>query len=100
VENSFFDFTKDRSVIAANQFGTEKDLLENVLQDKYSLLYSHRNRCAHNTLSYQENLPTLKTLLKSNPKDDNYFVRFTLLILIDKIFVALYKKYESLLEEN
>jgi hypothetical protein len=100
VENSFLDFTKDTTVIAANQFGTEKDLLENVLQDKYSLLYSHRNRCAHNTLSYQENLPTLKTLLKSNPKDDNYFVRFTLLILIDKIFVALYKKYDSLLEEN
>ena len=100
VESSFFEFTKDRTLITATQFGTDKDLFENVLQEKYDLLYKHRNRCAHNTLSYQENLPTLKTLLKSNPKDDNYFVRFTLLVLIDKIFILLYKEYTTLLKEN
>lgn len=60
----------------------------------------HRNRCAHNTLSYQENLPTLNTLLKVKPKDDNYFVRFTILVLIDKIYVRLYEKYRQLADEN
>ncbi|MDB4920046.1 hypothetical protein [Mucilaginibacter sp.] len=77
-QNSFLDFTTDRTVIVANQFAAKDNLLENIPQDKYALLYAHRNRSAHNTLSYQENLPTLKMLFKSNSKDDNYFVRFTL----------------------
>ncbi|WP_158990141.1 hypothetical protein [Mucilaginibacter sp. L196] len=99
-QNNFHDFLNDNNVIPANQFASNSSLLENNLKPKYELLYKHRNRCAHNTLSYQDNLPTLKTLFISNPKDDNYFVRFTLLILIDKIFIALYEKYNVMVDDN
>lgn len=96
-QESYQTFLSDNTLIPTTQFVTEHNLFENILQAKYSLLYKHRNRCAHNTLSYQENLPTLKTLLQTNYKDDNYFVRFTLLVLIDKIFIEMYKKYTLLL---
>ena len=59
----------------------------------YDKLYRHRNRCAHNLLSYQENLPTLSKLLEKDYAYENYFLRFAVLILIDKITIELYKKY-------
>ena len=59
----------------------------------FELLYKHRNRCAHNTSSYQQNLPTLKLLSTPEYVYENYFVRFALLMLIDDVFVMLYKKY-------
>jgi hypothetical protein len=96
----FTEFTSNTSLIQSIHFGNVNNLLENVLQDKYSLLYNHRNRCAHNTLSYQQNLPTLKTILNDNYRYDNYFVRFALLILLDKIFVKLYGKYIEILDIN
>lgn len=61
-------------------------------------LYRHRNRIAHNTQSYQQNLPTLLTLESEDYKYENYFVHFSILILIDKIFIELYKKYLTALE--
>ncbi|WP_319505536.1 hypothetical protein [Bacteroides graminisolvens] len=96
-QNSFIEFVNDRTLIRPTYFGSNDNLFENTLQNLYKQLYSHRNRCAHNTLSYQQNLPTLKTLVHDDYKHDNYFVRFSLLILIDKIFIRLYNKY---LEEN
>lgn len=63
-------------------------------------LYRHRNRIAHNTQSYQQNLPTLKTLISEDYKYENYFIFFTVLILIDKIFIELYKKYLDAIEEK
>jgi len=68
-----------------------KDIYENHL-------YKKRNRIAHNTKSYQQNLPTLKTLVDDKYKYDNYFLYFAILILIDNIFIHLYKEYLSLIE--
>lgn len=59
----------------------------------FDLLYKHRNRCAHNTSSYQQNLPSLKLLSTPEYIYENYFVRFSVLMLIDSIFVRLYQKY-------
>ncbi len=70
------------------------------LNDIYSILYKHRNRCAHNTQSYQQNLPTLKTLANEDYQYENYFVRFAILILIDKVFIELYKKYLEVLDDK
>lgn len=67
--------------------------LGKILKDKFEKLYIHRNKCAHNTQSYQQNLPTLKTLASDGCRYENYFVRFAILILIDSIFIELYKKY-------
>jgi hypothetical protein len=99
-QNSFIEFLKDSTLIQPTHFGTNDNLFVNTLQDKYTLLYNHRNRCAHNTLSYQQNLPTLKTLANDDYKHDNYFIRFAILILIDKIFIILYNKYLEVLEDN
>lgn len=69
------------------------------LPNKYSLskiydfLYRHRNRCAHNTLSYQETVMTLSKLQSKDNVYENYFLYFSLLIIIDKIFIETYKKY-------
>ena len=63
-------------------------------------LYPHRNRCAHNTYSYQQNLPTLTKLADTNYKYDNYFVWFVTLILIDKVFIQLYLEFEKALKER
>ena len=65
----------------------------------YSLLYRHRNRCAHNTPSYQLNLPHLQELRDSNyQKYDNIFLFYAILLMIDEIFRRLYDKYEELRE--
>ena len=53
----------------------------------------HRNRCAHNLMSYQMNLPGLNALASKTDADDNYFIRFWLIVLIDEIFMRLYKYY-------
>lgn len=68
------------------------------LFDVYELLYRHRNRCAHNTASYQRNLPTLSTLANSNYRYENYFLYFAILILIDDVFIKLFDKYKKIIE--
>lgn len=63
-------------------------------------LYRLRNRIAHNTQSYQQNLPTLKTLVNEDYKYENHFVFFSILVLIDNIFIELYKKYLVALDDK
>lgn len=63
----------------------------------YSLLYKQRNRCAHNTPSYQLNLPSLKELRDPKyQKYDNIFIFYTTLVIIDEIFRKLFRKYQTL----
>ena len=80
--------------IKSDQFLTRDNVfLDSRLQKIYKKAIKHRNRCAHNTLSYQENLPTLKTLHDEDYIYENYFLRYAILILIDKITITLYSKY-------
>lgn len=82
---------------------TPKDasLMGSQLQNLYEdVVYMHRNRCAHNTSSYQLNLPTLSTLASKANIEQNYFYRFTLLVVIDEVFLRLYKHYVGLKERN
>lgn len=58
-----------------------------------SLVYSHRNRTAHNTVSYQQNLPSLDTMADKNYCLQNYYFRFAIILVIDEVFVRLYSKY-------
>lgn len=55
-------------------------------------LYTCRNRCAHNTQSYQRNLPTLKKLSDDNYRYENFFLWFAILTLIDGTFIKLYEE--------
>ena len=74
------------------------NLFDNELILRYEQLYHHRNRCAHNTLSYQRNLPTLDTLRGEEYVYENYFIYFSILILIDEIMMKLYQKYLEVIE--
>ena len=87
----------DAYLLTSNQGNNEESKLKKYFE---SIVYRHRNRCAHNLTSYQENLPTLFTLSEKDYDYNNYFFRFSLLILIDEIFIKLYKKYIEALENN
>lgn len=73
----------------------DNELLAGNLFNAYDKLYSHRNRCAHNLLSYQQNLPSLRELSSDDYKYENYYIRFALLMVIDRVFIELYKKFIS-----
>ncbi|BFK46691.1 hypothetical protein I180019D1_21010 [Alistipes sp. i18-0019-D1] len=72
----------------------------NNLYDAYDKLYSHRNRCAHNTLSQQPHLPTLQMLSSPSYKYENYFIRFYVIALIDRIFVRFWREYIAAVESS
>ena len=104
-QSSFIKFVNTKNLIklehvAHKDKNGKTNLFENVLQDKYKILYNHRNRIAHNTPSYQQNLPTLKTLMGEDYKYENYFIYFSILVLIDNIFVELYKKYLTEIKDS
>ncbi|MFC2413641.1 MAG: hypothetical protein ACFNQF_06475 [Bacteroides sp.] len=66
-------------------------LFDNSLQEIYKQLYNHRNRCAHNVLSYQGNaMPPQKI---KDFGSDNYASWFTLLVLMDMIYMELYTEF-------
>ena len=84
-------FTSRSQMAQSDPVKNKKDLAEIYIGH----LYNHRNRVAHNTLSYQQNLPPLKALVEVDHKYNNYFIYFAILILIDKIFIALFEKYQQ-----
>lgn len=104
-QKSFLYFKSDSKILKDTQIKQQQKesypLFQSELKDYYEeIVYKHRNRCAHNLTSYQQNLPTLNTLADSNYIYHNYFFRFAILILIDEIFICLYKKYIEALENN
>ncbi|MBL6538892.1 hypothetical protein JNG37_09110 [Streptococcus suis] len=93
-----------KKIICLNQLLPKQknnySLFGNVLVEKYEILYNQRNRIAHNVISYQDNLPTLKTLQLETDESRNYFVWFAILVLIDKIFMSTYRVYQLALDED
>lgn len=63
----------------------------NEIFDKY--VYRERNRCAHNTRSFQHNLPSLKGMMAEDYKLQNYFLFMSVILLLDKIYVNLFEIY-------
>ena len=58
-------------------------------------VYNERNRCAHNTRSYQHNLPSIKEMMSQGYKLQNYFLYMSIIILLDKIYIKLFEVYLS-----
>lgn len=56
-------------------------------------VYKERNRCAHNTRSYQHNLPSVKEMLSPKYKLQNYFLYMSIIALLDEIYIKLFKIY-------
>lgn len=76
---------------------TDNELLDSRLQGYYKeLVFEHRNRTAHNTCSYQKDIPTLNSLADKGYVYNNYFFRIVILILIDEVFMLMFKKYRDL----
>lgn len=102
-QKDFLNFQTISSQIKDSHFANEKGSLfaDPSLKKMYDEhLYRQRNRIAHNTSSYQQNLPTLKTVINEDYKYENYFVYFFILGLIDKIFIELYNKYLMTIENE
>ena len=98
-EHHYENLKKDKKLFQVSHFATDT-LLSEPLTSLYEQLYNDRNRWAHNTLSYQEDMPTLRILSEATEGCHNYFAYFALLNLIDKIFVGFFKQFESLLESR
>lgn len=105
-QKSFYEYSDIWAGVTYKYFATDNKTLFAEVANSYSLkkmyedhLYKHRNRVAHNTQSYQQNLPTLKTLESESYRYDNYFIYFAILILIDNIFIDIYSRYLETLEE-
>lgn len=92
---AFFDFKEILGSVKKNYIASESEIFSDPnLKSWYTdHLYRHRNRIAHNVSSYQQNLPTLKTLMDVQYKYENYFLFFFILTLIDKIFIELHGKF-------
>lgn len=90
LRNQFCNFPKNEVNVS---------LLENSI-DYDEIVWRHRNRCAHNLKSYQINLPDLSTLVNKEYEYENYFFRFSILVLLDEIFMRMYSEYLNLLEDN
>lgn len=56
-------------------------------------VYKERNRCAHNTRSYQHNLPSLKGMTADDYKLQNYYLFISVMLLLDRIYVKLFEIY-------
>lgn len=77
-------------------FASKNDLLSDDLVKIYEkYLYEHRNNLAHNTLSYQNNTSLLFSSENRDLSSNNYFLWFYILILIDKIMIELFNKFDE-----
>ena len=100
-QHNYANYMKLWNALSSTAYAEGDTLLGKELQDFYTdIVYTHRNRCAHNLKSFQNNLPTLKTLASENYVYDNYYFYFSILILLDEIFIRLYKTYIETYNSN
>lgn len=86
------DVVNDKQLVLS-----DNELFGPGLQEFYKqLVVKHRNRIAHNTASYQKDVPTLNTLADQSYVYKNYFFRFGILLVIDEVFTLMFKKYRRL----
>lgn len=106
-QKDFYEFEMIWGEILNSDFANDNNTLFAETNGRMSLkqiytghLYQHRNRIAHNTQSYQKNLPRLETMMSEKFRYENYFVWISILVLLDKIFVELYARYQLALENK
>lgn len=100
-QHGYLNFKNEWSTLSKSKFAIKNALLCEELKVLYlDVVYKHRNRCAHNLKSYQENLPSFNGLCSNENVYNNYYVRFLLLVLIDDIFRCLYETYVECIDFN
>lgn len=92
----FIDFSKEIRY-RDNGYFTVSGIFggDNSLNNAFEKLYRHRNRCAHNLLSYQSNIPKLLDLTKDDDGSDNYFTRILLICMVDNVFTRMFRFYSN-----
>lgn len=76
-------------------------LFESKLKEDFDLVVkNNRNSLAHNTTSYLRNLSKFELMATQDYDRCNYFYRYSLLVLIDLIFIFLYEKYRERIEND
>ena len=94
--NAFKDISKQidaNFIIKNNGIFSNKEVNSCTLTQVYEdFLYRHRNRCAHNLLSYQANFHSLNKLRDDNNVFDNYYLYYVMLILIDETITLTYRQ--------
>lgn len=100
-EHNYLNYKEKWKGMAKWSYALGNKLFSKELQGFYwAVVFDHRNKCAHNLKSVQKNLPTLKTLEDENYVYDNYYFRFSVLALIDEVFMRLYKQYVGAMENR
>lgn len=85
--------------IIQGEVANGKQLLAGNLKAVYDEMHQNRNRYAHNTLSYQQNLPSMKELVKGK-ESGNFYEWFFILTLLDKVFMNRFEGVKEVLEKN
>ena len=82
--------TSEKNISPAARINTFNLALQGLFK-KY--VFVERNRCAHNTRSYQHNLPSIKEMVSPEHKLQNYFLFMSIIILLDEIYRKLFETY-------
>ena len=96
-KRQYLEFIKWAANIQLGEIAEGGKLLSGKLFAIYEDMYDSRNKYAHNTLSYQQNLPSLKSLTAG--KAGNFYCWFFLLTLIDKLFVNRFKVAKGIIKQ-
>ena len=94
-QNSYSQFLKSKIIEEDQYLKDGKNLMGEKIKNEYEELYNQRNRIAYNTLSYKQNLPDFNILKNEKEYSRNYFLWFAILLLIDNIFIEMYKLYQD-----
>lgn len=84
-KRQYQEFKKWAANITLGDVAESGKLLSGKLYNIYEEMYDRRNKFAHNTLSYQQNLPSFKSLTEG--RQGNFYCWFFILTLIDKLFI-------------
>ena len=96
-KRQYQEFKKWAANIQLGEIAEGGKLLSGKLFAMYEEMYDSRNKYAHNTLSYQQNIPSLKFLAEG--KVGNYYCWFFLLALIDKLFINRFKVAKEIIKQ-
>lgn len=67
--------------------------MQNLVAVFNSVVYTHRNNCAHNVESYRRNQFSFADLCDKGNQSDNYLLRYMLILMVDYAITQLFKEW-------
>lgn len=93
------EFKRWASGVTQGEVANRGELLAGALKDMHEDMVRNRNKYAHNSLSYQQNLPSMKSLVKGE-ESGNFYEWFFVLMLIDKVIMDRFKLMKVIIEQS